>query len=41
MLYFLYFLSVITSLNNNFTIKKIHDDENILTTLYHMKMNYM
>ena len=27
MLYFLYFLSVITSLNNNFVIKKIHDDK--------------
>ena len=27
MLYFLYFLSAITSLNNNFVIKKIHDDK--------------
>ena len=27
MLYFLYFLSVITTSNNNFVIKKIHDDK--------------
>ena len=27
MLYFLYFLSVITASNNNFVIKKIYDDK--------------
>ena len=27
MLYFLYFLSVITAANNNFVIKKIYDDK--------------
>ena len=27
MLYFLYFLSVITTSNNNFVIKKIYDDK--------------